>query len=553
MKAKIFDALNPEGSKVKCQIVATFQLNGRNYVFYTDNVNMYVGYYETKKIKPITNVEEYDLLYSVYQSFKLVDYKHDFIDYGYTFYKGQNYKMIYDKYDGKRYFFELIDGKYKEISGEIKDFFDKKFNQEVIALNDNNTKFNRDIKKKKYKTVIKVGTLIVAITLLSNTKLSKLDLVPNQNKEITVDLDLEPIKVTNITEINNLIKNSKNLKIDEKAFLLSLEDLYQDCLNNFDLRLLTENIINLEITYDKDNQTKYNQHENTKGLWIVDENNIIIFNGENLNQNNYHTLLHEYLHVLSNGGVAHENKDGVALTEGITELIASEYTTTLLNEEYNGAYNKQQTYVKMLAEIVGIETIKDAYFKHDAGIIYDALTTLTNEKDAYNFVRLINDEMILEDKNSLEYYENKKDNQKNIKNIQKEIDSLYAKFYEENFGIKMENDLLMCSYIDSIRNTNTANYPYYKEGNTFFIEVNKHYVSKKIVSNLAVVNYYFAPGLTLRSNRSEFILQPNGKYLHQSTGYIYDTIPEYVSKSKLTKTISDENKIIEKYEKGGIK
>ena len=47
MKGKIFEALYQEGSKVKCQIVATFQLNGRNYVFYTDNVNMYVGYYET--------------------------------------------------------------------------------------------------------------------------------------------------------------------------------------------------------------------------------------------------------------------------------------------------------------------------------------------------------------------------------------------------------------------------------------------------------------------------------------------------------------------------
>ena len=128
MKAKIFEALNPEGSKVKCQIVATFQLNGRNYVFYTDNVNMYVGYYETKKIKPIKNTEEYNLLYSVYKSFKLTNFKHDFIDYGYTFYKGQNYKMIFDKYDGKRYFFELVDGKYKEISGEVKDFFDKKFN-----------------------------------------------------------------------------------------------------------------------------------------------------------------------------------------------------------------------------------------------------------------------------------------------------------------------------------------------------------------------------------------------------------------------------------------
>ena len=553
MKAKIFEALNPEGSKVKCQIVATFQLNGRNYVFYTDNVNMYVGYYETKKIKPIRNTEEYNLLYSVYKSFKLTNFKHDFIDYGYTFYKGQNYKMIFDKYDGKRYFFELVDGKYKEISGEVKDFFDKKFNQEVIALNYYNNKFEKEIRKKKFKTKLKVGTLVITISLLSNVKLQNLELVPNTFKEICIDLGLGPLKVTNIDEINNLVKNNQNLTIEEKAFLLSLDDLYLDCLNNFHLRTLTDNILDLEIIYDKNNQTKYNQNETTKGIWIVSDNNIVMFDADSLVSYNYHVLLHEYMHAISNGGVADGNKDAVALTEGITELISSEYTSLLLNKEFNGAYGKQQTYVKMLAEIIGIETIKDAYFKHDCDIIYDALSTLTNEKDAYNLIRLINDEMILENKGSIDYYENKKDNKKNLKMVQDEIDSLYAKFYEENFGIKMENDLLMCSYIDSIRGTNTANYPYYKEGNTFLVEVKKNYVCKKLTSNLAVVNYYFSPGLTMRSNRAEFKLQPNGKYLHQPTCELYDTIPEYISKNKLTKNITDENKIIEKYDKGGLK
>ena len=97
-------------------------------------------------------------------------------------------------------------------------------------------------RKKKLKTKLKVGTLVITISLLSNVKLQNLELVPNTFKEICIDLGLGPSKVTNIDEINNLVKNNQNLTIEEKAFLLSLDDLYIDCLNNFDLRTLTDNI-----------------------------------------------------------------------------------------------------------------------------------------------------------------------------------------------------------------------------------------------------------------------------------------------------------------------
>lgn len=550
MRKKVFEALNKNGEIKTCHIVATFDLNGRYYVFYTDMQNMYVGYYETKKIKPITDPEEFKLLNSIYQTFKIVDFKHDFIDYGYTFYKGNNYKMIFDKYDGKRYFFELIDGRYKEISGEVKEHFDKKFNQEVIALADKNTKFNKEVEPKKYKTKVYIGSTLVTLLIFSTVKFSDFKLVENtNNNEIKYDLEIEPLKVNNVNEITNLIKNNKNIKIDEKAFLLSLSDIYKDNINNFDLNTLTNNIPNLKIDYDLDNQAKYKLDSITKGCWILDDNEIIIFKSEEFNSKVYHVLLHEFMHCISNGGVACNNKDGVALTEGITELIASEYTSTLINEKYVGAYGKQQTYAKMLAEIIGIEVIKDAYFKHNPDILYDELTKLTNEKDAYNLVRLINDEMIMENKNSLDYYENKPETIKNLNKIRNDIDKLYAKFYKAKYDIEMENDLLMCSYIDSIRKTNTANYPYYKEGNTFYIEVNKNYINKKIASNLVQVDYYFAPGIVVRSNRAEFKLLENGKYIHLATKDEYDQIPEYVLKSKLTKTLSDETKIISKHMK----
>ena len=54
MKTKVFEALNKDGEAVTFHVVATFDLNGRYYVFYTDMQKMYVGYYETKKIKNIS-------------------------------------------------------------------------------------------------------------------------------------------------------------------------------------------------------------------------------------------------------------------------------------------------------------------------------------------------------------------------------------------------------------------------------------------------------------------------------------------------------------------
>ena len=109
----------------------------------------------------------------------------------------------------------------------------------------------------------------------------------------------------------------------------------------------------------------------------------------------------------------------------------------------------------------------------------------------------------------------------------------------------MEYDKLMCSYLDQIRKGNRANYEYYKKDNTFYTEVSKYYVNSKLVSNLAMVKYFYEPGIAIRANKADFKLQSNGKYIYKlSNGETmeYDTIPEYVLRKSMTNIITDETR-----------
>ena len=169
MKEKVFSGKNINGQDTEFNVVATFDLNGRHYLFYTDMINMYVGYYETKTIKNIENKEEFDLLMIVYNALKINEFKHEFYDYGYTFYNGKNYKMIFDKYDKKRYFFEYINGRYVEAQGEVLEYFNKRFNSELISLSDSSNTQNYKPYNNKYRRLtITLSGITISLSVVTN-------------------------------------------------------------------------------------------------------------------------------------------------------------------------------------------------------------------------------------------------------------------------------------------------------------------------------------------------------------------------------------------------
>ena len=540
MKEKVFSGKNINGQDTEFNVVATFDLNGRHYLFYTDMINMYVGYYETKTIKNIENKEEFDLLMSVYNALKINEFKHEFYDYGYTFYNGKNYKMIFDKYDKKRYFFEYINGRYVEAQGEVLEYFNKRFNSELISLSDSSNTQNYKPYNNKYRRLtITLSGITISLSVVTNILLNDMTLVQDKITDITGINFYEPVE--NVNDINDLIKKNEILDIKDKSFYLSLKELYNDNYKYMDYNYLKNVLPDLIVIYDKDNQEEYGANNNTSGQYFLEDNKIVIFNSNELNSNNLEVSFHEYLHALSRGGVAYDNPDGTALTEGITSLITSEYMTTLTNKPYTGSYHKQQTYVKMLFEIVGKDTILESYFGHDYNILVNKLCEYGEEEDAINLIRLINDEQYYETLLGADAY---KDN-KVINHTRDSIDSLYAKFFENAKGYPMEYDKLMCSYLDQIRKGNRANYEYYKKDNTFYTEVSKYYVNSKLVSNLAMVKYFYEPGIAIRANKADFKLQSNGKYIYKlSNGETmeYDTIPEYVLRKSMTNIITDETR-----------
>lgn len=534
MKEKKFIGINKEGQKIEFSVVATFNLNGRNYLFYTDMINMYTGYYEAKKVKNITNSEEYNLLMSIYNQLKIKEFEHEFYDYGYTFYNGKNYKMIFDQYDRKRYFYELINGKYKEVEGETLKYFNNKFNSDITSLADSSENtYYKEFNNKFRRIKIEKSLIIV---LAKNYQLKEL-IKDNITfvKEISLFHEIE-----NPNQIKEMLNQNEIMPLEDKALYLSLDELYNDNYQYMNL----DNLKDLKVIYEPNN----NIDEPINGQYYPKEKEIKIYDKEKLDKNNIHTNIHEYIHALSNKGLAYDNPDGVALTEGITELITSEYLATINNEKYTGSYQKQQVYAKMLCEIVGTDTVLNAFFKHDYNILIDELNKYTkNELASNNLIRLINDEAKYEKELGKKAYQKEMTNENiNFKVIQKQIDRIYSVAFEKSKGYPLEEDKLMCSYLDQIRKGNRAEYEFYKDGNTYYTDVKKYYINNKLKSNLAMITYYYSPGLAIRSNKQNFKIQPNGKYQYVlSNGEIvyYDQIPDYVLTNSMNRIITEETRI----------
>lgn len=534
-----FTALNNNNEYVLCRIIAEFDYNNKKYILYTDDEkNVYVAYLDGEDLKQIFNQDEFELVNKVYQELSEKELKPDFIEYASIFHKGIEYKTVFDLNDNRRYFYELKNNRYEPVDNNLQEYFDSIYNSEIdILYNGNNDKLEsaRNVTKK----VVKVGNVTIAVIIAANISFTGLKTI---NLDRSFLQNIEAIKDIYTTDerdhkiIMSYIDKNTRLSDEDKEFILSMNHFFEENEEYFNMSEIKKNLMNLRIIYDKDNQENHKMSNRVKGYYTKVFDKITIFYSDKMDNDmiTKKVVFHEVMHAISNKGYVAKGNLGLALTEGVNELMAVEYLNT-----YSDTYNKGQTYARIMCELIGPEKIKESFFGNNIDMVLEELSSICGtKKDAQKFISLLDDEarcdttlMISNDR------QEKIDALETKKRISPVIDTYIRIYYENKFNRKIDEDKLMLAYMDSLRLTNNLQSEFYHENNIEKINVVKHYFNSDLlnIDKQVTVEYIYKNVEKKNINKYDVELTNEGKYRRTfSNGkYIdYDVDPNLIEITK---------------------
>lgn len=542
-----FTAINHNNEYVLCKIIAEFDYNNKKYILYIDNEkNVYAAYLDGQDLKQIFNQDEFELVNKVYQELSTKELKPDFIEYASIFHKGIEYKTVFDLNDNRRYFYELRNNRYEPVDNNLQKYFDSIYNSEIdILYNGNNDKLElaRNITKK----VVKIGNVTIAVIIAANISFTGLKTI---NLDRSFLQNIEAIKDIYTTDerdhkiIMSYIDKNTRLSNEDKEFILSMNHFFEENEKYFNMSEIKKNLINLRIIYDKDNQENHKMSNRVKGYYTKAFDKITIFYSDKMDNDmiTKKVVFHEVMHAISDKGYVSKGNLGLALTEGVNELMAEEYLNT-----YSDTYNKGQTYARIMCELIGPEKVKKSFFGNNIDMVLEELSSICGtKKDAQKFISLLDDEarcdttlMTSNDR------EEKIDALETKRRVSPVIDTYIRIYYESKFNRKIDEDKLMLAYMDSLRLTNNLQSEFYHENNIEKINVVKHYFNSELlnIDKQVTVEYIYKNIEKKNINKYDIELTNEGKYRRTfSNGkYIdYDVDPNLIEITKASYSFPEE-------------
>ena len=542
-----FTAINHNNEYVLCKIIAEFDYNNKKYILYIDNEkNVYAAYLDGQDLKQIFNQEEFELVNKVYQELSTKELKPDFIEYASIFHKGIEYKTVFDLNDNKRYFYELRNNRYEPVDNNLQKYFDSIYNSEIdILYNGNNDKL--ELARNVTKKVVKIGNVTIAVIIAANISFTGLKTI---NLDRSFLQNIEAIKDIYTTDerdhkiIMSYIDKNTRLSNEDKEFILSMNHFFEENEKYFNMSEIKKNLINLRIIYDKDNQENHKMSNRVKGYYTKAFDKITIFYSDKMDNDmiTKKVVFHEVMHAISDKGYVSKGNLGLALTEGVNELMAEEYLNT-----YSDTYNKGQTYARIMCELIGPEKVKESFFGNNIDMVLEELSSICGtKKDAQKFISLLDDEarcdttlMTSNDR------EEKIDALETKRRVSPVIDTYIRIYYESKFNRKIDEDKLMLAYMDSLRLTNNLQSEFYHENNIEKINVVKHYFNSELlnIDKQVTVEYIYKNIEKKNINKYDIELTNEGKYRRTfSNGkYIdYDVDPNLIEITKASYSFPDE-------------
>ena len=542
-----FTAINHNNEYVLCKIIAEFDYNNKKYILYIDNErNVYAAYLDGQDLKQIFNEDEFELINKVYQELSTKELKPDFIEYASIFHKGIEYKTVFDLNDNRRYFYELRNNRYEPVDNNLQKYFDSIYNSEIdILYNGNNDKL--ELARNVTKKVVKIGNVTIAVIIAANISFTGLKTI---NLDRSFLQNIEAIKDIYTTDerdhkiIMSYIDKNTRLSNEDKEFILSMNHFFEENEKYFNMSEIKKNLINLRIIYDKDNQENHKMSNRVKGYYTKAFDKITIFYSDKMDNDmiTKKVVFHEVMHAISDKGYVSKGNLGLALTEGVNELMAEEYLNT-----YSDTYNKGQTYARIMCELIGPEKVKESFFGNNIDMVLEELSSICGtKKDAQKFISLLDDEarcdttlMTSNDR------EEKIDALETKRRVSPVIDTYIRIYYESKFNRKIDEDKLMLAYMDSLRLTNNLQSEFYHENNIEKINVVKHYFNSELlnIDKQVTVEYIYKNIEKKNINKYDIELTNEGKYRRTfSNGkYIdYDVDPNLIEITKASYSFPDE-------------
>ena len=542
-----FTAINHNNEYVLCKIIAEFDYNNKKYILYIDNEkNVYAAYLDGQDLKQIFNEDEFELVNKVYQEISTKELKPNFIEYASIFHKGIEYKTVFDLNDNKRYFYELRNNRYEPVDNNLQKYFDSIYNSEIdILYNGNNDKL--ELARNVTKKVVKIGNVTIAVIIAANISFTGLKTI---NLDRSFLQNIEAIKDIYTTDerdhkiIMSYIDKNTRLSNEDKEFILSMNHFFEENEKYFNMSEIKKNLINLRIIYDKDNQENHKMSNRVKGYYTKAFDKITIFYSDKMDNDmiTKKVVFHEVMHAISDKGYVSKGNLGLALTEGVNELMAEEYLNT-----YSDTYNKGQTYARIMCELMGPEKVKESFFGNNIDMVLEELSSICGtKKDAQKFISLLDDEarcdttlMTSNDR------QEKIDALETKKRVSPVIDTYIRIYYESKFNRKIDEDKLMLAYMDSLRLTNNLQSEFYHENNIEKINVVKHYFNSELlnIDKQVTVEYIYKNIEKKNINKYDIELTNEGKYRRTfSNGkYIdYDVDPNLIEITKASYSFPDE-------------
>ncbi|MDY3800862.1 MAG: DUF1292 domain-containing protein [Bacilli bacterium] len=542
-----FTAINHNNEYVLCKIIAEFDYNNKKYILYIDNEkNVYAAYLDGQDLKQIFNQDEFELVNKVYQELSTKELKPDFIEYASIFHKGIEYKTVFDLNDNRRYFYKLRNNRYEPVDNNLQKYFDSIYNSEIdILYNGNNDKL--ELARNVTKKVVKIGNVTIAVIIAANISFTGLKTI---NLDRSFLQNIEAIKDIYTTDerdhkiIMSYIDKNTRLSNEDKEFILSMNHFFEENEEYFNMSEIKKNLINLRIIYDKDNQENHKMSNRVKGYYTKAFDKITIFYSDKMDNDiiTKKVVFHEVMHAISDKGYVSKGNLGLALTEGVNELMAEEYLNT-----YSDTYNKGQTYARIMCELIGPEKVKESFFGNNIDMVLEELSSICGtKKDAQKFISLLDDEarcdttlMTSNDR------QEKIDALETKKRVSPVIDTYIRIYYESKFNRKIDEDKLMLAYMDSLRLTNNLQSEFYHENNIEKINVVKHYFNSELlnIDKQVTVEYIYKNIEKKNINKYDIELTNEGKYRRTfSNGkYIdYDVDPNLIEITKASYSFPDE-------------
>ena len=340
------------------------------------------------------------------------------------------------------------------------------------------------------------------------------------------------------------IDKNTRLSNEDKEFILSMNHFFEENEKYFNMSEIKKNLINLRIIYDKDNQENHKMSNRVKGYYTKAFDKITIFYSDKMDNDmiTKKVVFHEVMHAVSDKGYVSKGNLGLALTEGVNELMAEEYLNT-----YSDTYNKGQTYARIMCELIGPEKVKESFFGNNIDMVLEELSSICGtKKDAQKFISLLDDEarcdttlMTSNDR------QEKIDALETKKRVSPVIDTYIRIYYESKFNRKIDEDKLMLAYMDSLRLTNNLQSEFYHENNIEKINVVKHYFNSELlnIDKQVTVEYIYKNIEKKNINKYDIELTNEGKYRRTfSNGkhIDYDVDPNLIEITKASYSFPDE-------------